>query len=39
MTEQDYRRLFDRVAPGPELVECTIKGAQGGVRPQRWLPH
>lgn len=35
MTEQDYRRLFDRVAPGPELVERTIKAAEGGVRPRR----
>ena len=38
MTEQDYRRLFDRVAPGPELVERTIKAAEGGVRPRRRAP-
>ena len=35
MTEQDYRRLFERVAPGPELVERTIEAAEGGVRPRR----
>ena len=38
MTEHDYRRLFDRVSPGPELVERTIKAAEGGVRPRRRAP-
>ena len=38
MTEQDYRRLFDRVSPGPELVGRTIKAAEGGVRPRRRAP-
>ena len=38
MTEHDYRRLFDRVSPGPELVERTIEAAEGGVRPRRRAP-
>lgn len=38
MTEQDYRRLFDRVSPGSELVERTIKAAEGGGRTRHRPP-
>ena len=38
MTEQDYRRLFDRVSPGPELVERTLAAAEGGGRTRRRIP-
>ena len=35
MTEQDYRNLFDRVSPGPELVERTLAAAEQGAGPRR----
>lgn len=31
MTEQDYRRLFERIEPAPALVERTLSAA--GARP------
>ena len=36
MTEQDYRRLFERVEPAPALVERTLSAA--GARPRRRHP-
>ena len=35
MTEQDYRRLFDRVAPDAGLVERTLAAAEQGAGPRR----
>ena len=34
MTEQDYRRLFERIEPAPALVERTLSaaGPGGGIR-------
>ena len=36
MTEQDYRRLFERIEPAPALVERTLSAA--GARPRRRHP-